>query len=71
MKIIHTYIKFIDLFSGAQKVNIKTLSAPTFERAKSQLGKTRKVFNEDSQISFEWQLVEIRQAVQSDYEQVI
>lgn len=71
MKIIHTYIKFIDLFSGAEKVNIKTLSEYTFEKVKNQIGKTKKVFDDVSQISFEWQLVEIRQAVQSDYKQVI
>lgn len=71
MKIIHTYIKFVDLFSGAEKVNIKTLSEPTFERAKNQVGKTKRVFDNVNQITFEWKLVEIRQAVQSDYKQVI
>lgn len=71
MKIIHTYIKFVDLFSGAEKVNIKTFSEPTFEAAKNQVGKTKRVFDNVSQITFEWKLVEIRQAVQSDYKQVV
>ena len=71
MKIIHTYIKSIDLFSGAEKVNIKTFSEPTFEVVKKQVGKTKRVFDNVNQIAFHWKLVEIRQAVQSDYEQVI
>lgn len=50
MKIIHTYIKFIDLFSGSEKVNTKTLSETTFEKAKNQVGKTKKVFDNVSQI---------------------
>lgn len=53
MKIIHTYIRFIDLFSGAEKVNIKTFSEPTFEKAKNQVGKTKRVFDDVNQIVFE------------------
>lgn len=71
MKIIHTYIKFVDLFSGAEKTNIKTFSEPTFKKAKKQVGKTKRVFDKVSQISFDWKLVEVRQAVPSDYKQVI
>lgn len=70
MKIIHTYIKFVDLFSGAEKVDIRTLSELTFERAKNQIGETKRVFDESSQIAFLWKLVEVRQATQSDYKQV-
>ena len=70
MKIVHTYVKFKDAFSGAIQENVRTLSEGTFNRAVDNIGKHKRVFDKEHQIVFNWQLVDVRQAAAEDYKRL-
>lgn len=67
MNIIHTFVKFEDTFSGCIDTRITTVSQLTFDKMKDGIGSTFRKFDKAAQIAYNWKVIEVRQAIQSDY----
>ena len=67
MNIIHALVSLEDTFSGCKTQKITTVSEITFNKMKQGIGTTFKQFDKKTQISYTWQVLDVRQALPSDY----
>lgn len=68
---IHTYVKLQDLFSGAYLEKVITVSREKHNKMVASVGSTFRHFDKAAQIAYDWKVIEVRQATQSDYKVVI
>lgn len=67
MDIIHTLTVLQDQFSGATTRKITTVSQATFDKMVAGIGSTFSHFDKVAQIRSDYKVIEVRQAIQSDY----
>lgn len=68
---IHTYVKLQDLFSGAYFEKVVTQSREKHDKMIASIGSTFRHFDKAAQVASNYKVIEVRQAVQSDYKAVI
>lgn len=68
MNIIHAYTLFEDQFSGAKESRIVTVSQVTFDKMIKGIGTTFSQFDKVQSIRYNWKVLEVRQALNSDYQ---
>lgn len=71
MDIIHALVALEDIFSGCKNQKIATVSQTTFEKMKKGIGSTFNQFDTQSQISYTWRVIDVRQAIESDYKSLV
>ena len=67
MKIVHTFTKFKDQCSSATKTTINSVSEETFARMQKGIGTIVVQFDKKQGIHWDWEVIEVRQAMQEDY----
>ncbi len=68
MNIIHAYTLLEDQFSGAKESRIVTVSQVTFDKMVNGIGTTFSQFDKVQAIRYNWKVIEVRQALNSDYQ---